>query len=232
MFDQDAQLFAQMAIAMLLSLSFHELAHARTALAFGDTTARDEGRVTLNPLAHLDPIGSVLFLLAGGLGWAKPVPVNPANLEPRRLGDFMVSLAGPMANLALAIFAALLYRALRHLPVWAVDYPFLQSTVDFLATRPYVLSFVSILVWVNLGLMFFNLIPLYPLDGHHLQRELLPLHAQGPYMDFQVTYGKYILIGLMTLCWFGGQISPNMPNPLMWVLTFLRDPTYNWLLRA
>ena len=80
---------------LLLSLTVHEFAHARTALAFGDPTAKAMGRVSLNPLVHLDPIGTIVLLVTRAFGWAKPVPINPANLHPRRLGDIAVSAAGP-----------------------------------------------------------------------------------------------------------------------------------------
>ena len=123
--DIDPQMLVALIAAMLISLTLHELAHARTALAFGDPTAQMMGRISLNPLRHLDPIGSialVLSMMAGaGIGWAKPVPVNPANLQPRRLGDIMVSLAGPMANLGLAVAAGLLLRLMVHHPRLLTD---------------------------------------------------------------------------------------------------------------
>ncbi len=169
MFDQNLGYYLELGLMFVISLSFHELAHARTALAFGDPTAKMMGRVTLNPLAHLDIWGAVVFMMTGGLGWAKPVPVNPANLHPPRLGDFMVSLAGPMANFALAGVGAIAIRIAWHFPAAMIEHKFLTH-------------FLAHFIWWNLGLMIFNLIPLYPLDGHHMQRDLLPapsgvLHA-------------------------------------------------------
>jgi Zn-dependent protease len=229
MFNSDPYQLLQFGLAMIVSLSFHELAHARTALAFGDPTAKMMGRVTLNPLAHLDPLGSVLFLMAGGLGWAKPVPVNPANLDPPRLGDFLVSLAGPMANFGLAVVGAMLLRLSDYLPVWAIDHPFLQSTADFLHAHE---DFLALFVWCNLSLMLFNMIPLYPLDGHHLQREMLPARLRGPFMDWQMAYGRYALIGLMTLSFFATKINSDFEAPLRRLIRYVGEPIYQWLVYA
>jgi Zn-dependent protease len=232
MFNLDLQQLLEFGLAMIISLSFHELAHARTALAFGDPTAKMMGRVTLNPLAHLDPLGSILFFMAGGLGWAKPVPVNPANLHPPRLGDFLVSLAGPMANFALAIFCAMLLRLLIHLPTWAIDRPYLHSLAAFLEVHQFTWSFLVLLMWCNLGLMIFNLIPLYPLDGHHLQRDVLPTHLQVPFMNWQLAYGRYVLIGLMTLSFFASKINPGFQDPLSRLIRYVGLPIYEWLVYA
>ena len=230
MFHYDLQQILELGLVMIISLSFHELAHARTALAFGDPTAKMMGRVTLNPLAHLDPLGSLLFMMAGGLGWAKPVPVNPANLHPQRLGDFLVSLAGPMANLALAILGALLLRLVFHLPDWAEDHKWLQSLSVFVTDHTNITHFLAMLVWWNLCLMLFNMIPLFPLDGHHLQRDMLPARLQDPYMRWQLAYGRYVLIGLMTLSWFGNRVDPNMPNPIRSLISLVGNPINEFLI--
>jgi Zn-dependent protease len=229
MFNSDPYQLLQFGLAMIVSLSFHELAHARTALAFGDPTAKMMGRVTLNPLAHLDPLGSVLFLLAGGLGWAKPVPVNPANLDPPRLGDFLVSLAGPLANFGLAVVGAMLLRLADHLPLWSQDHPYLQSPANFLQAHQ---DFLVLFVQCNLGLILFNMIPLYPLDGHHLQREMLPARLRGPFMDWQMAYGRYALIGLMTLSCFATKINSNFDDPLSRLIRYVGGPVYQWLVYA
>ena len=232
MFHYDLQQLLELGLAMIVSLSFHELAHARTALAFGDPTAKMMGRVTLNPLAHLDPLGSILFLLAGGLGWAKPVPVNPANLHPPRLGDLLVSLAGPLANFGLAVVCAMLLRLIIHLPDLAMDHPYLLSLSGFLKDHPYPEHFLVLLLWCNLGLMLFNLIPLYPLDGHHLQRDILPARLQAPFMSWQLAYGRYALIGLMTLSFFANKINPDFQDPLSRLIRYLGGPIYQWLVFA
>jgi len=170
---------------LLLSLTIHEYSHARMALFFGDPTAKYNGRLTLNPLRHLDPIGTLMLLFSGVMGWAKPVPVNPFNLHPIRLGQVMVSLAGPLSNLSLAVLSGL---GLRAWLAWAPAHHAAYETVH-------------VLLWytaaANVGLCFFNLIPLFPLDGHHIARELLPVRRQQGFMQWQMRFGAFILIVLL-----------------------------------
>lgn len=157
---------------LLLSVVIHEVAHAWQALREGDTTARDLGRITLNPIPHLDPVGSiivpvVLHLLPGNFlfGWAKPVPVNPRNYRNYRAGDIRVSLAGIVANLGLVVAFAL---GLAVLPLVSSVLPLggqLGSTI---------FSILSYGVFINLILAYFNLIPIPPLDGSHVVCHLLP----------------------------------------------------------
>jgi Zn-dependent protease len=149
----DLQQFVYLAIALLFSLSFHEFSHAWMADRLGDPTARYMGRLTLNPLAHLDPYGTLFMLVAIasgiGIGWAKPVPFNPNNLRGSyRTGIGLVSVAGPASNLLLAVVAAILARLSDLLPV-PVAIP----------------TLFAYFVVVNVSLMLFNLIPFPPLDG-------------------------------------------------------------------
>jgi Zn-dependent protease len=174
---------------LLLSLTLHECAHARMALAFGDPTAYRLGRVSLNPLRHLDPIGTLMIIFSGLIGWAKPVPVNPFNLHPRRLGEIMVSAAGPLTNLVLAVVSALLLR------LWIAHGPAAWSTSPTIS---------MLLFWTaaaNLGLCFFNAIPLFPLDGHHIVRELLPGESQVGFMRWQMSFGGPLLMALILGPW-------------------------------
>jgi Zn-dependent protease len=192
---------------VLFSLVIHEYAHARTAFAFGDRTAYAMGRMTLNPLAHLDPMGTILIALTG-FGWAKPVPVNPANLHPPKWGDIAVSLAGPMSNLFLAAVTAGLLRLW-----WAVG-PQLSPDVDFFINK-----LAVYLISVNFILCVFNMIPLFPLDGHHVVREFLPLGQQQSFMQWQVRFGSMALLILL----FGPRLvsavtnRSDIPDPLSWV---------------
>lgn len=172
---------------LLLSLTVHEFAHARTALAFGDPTARLMGRCTLNPLAHLDIVGTLCLIFAD-FGWAKPVPVNSNNLHPRRLGDIMVSLAGPLSNLGLAVLCGIGIRMM------------LSFRVD--TSTPLMAGLFTILVGtlsVNVCLAVFNMIPLFPLDGHHVLREHLPQHMQAGFMQWQLRYGQFMLMAMIVL---------------------------------
>ena len=137
---------------LMFALCFHEFAHALVAYILGDDTAKREGRLTLNPLAHLDPIGSLMILFVG-FGWAKPVPVNPMKLRDRHYGMMKVAFAGPASNLLLAFLAGCLVRVVTALEV-PVDQTF--STV------------IYFFLYINIALSIFNLIPVAPLDGSQI----------------------------------------------------------------
>jgi len=202
---------ALIAVPVLLSLTLHEFGHARVALAFGDDTAKRLGRVTLNPLAHLDIMGTLCFLF-GPVGWAKPVPVDPANLHPRRAGDIAVSLAGVGMNLLLGSLAAcgLIFMTFAGIEVDAYGPPTLAAVTAFM---------LAFTVQINLCLIAFNLIPLFPLDGHHVLREALPMEKQYAFMDWQRRFGRPLLIGLLVLPWlFRLMKVPITFNPIGWFL--------------
>jgi len=187
--------------ALLLSLTVHEFAHARVALAFGDPTAKYMGRVSLNPLVHLDPIGTLALFLVG-FGWAKPVPVNPLNLHPRGLGDIMVSLAGPASNFLMAIVCGLILRVM----------------IAFGGAATVISRVLLATMVINIILCVFNLIPLFPLDGHHILREMLPPLSQQSYMAWQIRYGRYVLLAMI----FVPRLLSNVTgrpvfNPIDWV---------------
>lgn len=208
-------LFLILAPALLLSLTLHEFAHARIALAFGDPTALRAGRVTLNPLRHLDPLGTIMLLLAG-FGWAKPVPVNPFNLRPRRLGEIMVSLAGPMSNLCLAILAGCLLRILIVSP--------LMKTLGERGIL--VIDALLMILAINVCLCTFNLLPLFPLDGHHILREMLPPQKQAGFMHWQMKYGMWTLLLLLAGPGvFSQMFHQPMPDPLGWLLSHAMHTT-------
>ena len=164
---------------LLFSVVVHEVAHAWQALREGDTTARDLGRITLNPIPHLDVMGSLivplaLYFLPGNFlfGWAKPVPVNPRNYRNYRAGDIRVSLAGIVSNLGLVVVCALALALLTSL-----------EGLPFIGGR-FGLNISSILtygVFINLILAYFNLIPIPPLDGSHVLYHLLPPAAGARY---------------------------------------------------
>lgn len=208
----DAERLIITVIVLVLSLTLHELAHGRTALAFGDPTAKLMGRITLNPLRHLDLIGSLAFFFVG-FGWAKPVPVNYANLRPQRLGDIMVSLAGPLANLGLAVVFGLLLRFL-------ADYDPLLDRLNIPNLHRYWVRFLAFALQANLLLFMFNLIPLFPLDGHHIQREVLPARWRGPYMEWQMRYGRWALLAIV----FVPQYLNGVPDLLGLLYQYVGEP--------
>jgi Zn-dependent protease len=148
---------------ILFALSFHEMAHAWVALRMGDTTARDRGRVTLNPLRHLDPLGTLMVFVAG-FGWAKPVPVNPQNLRDPLRDGLWIAAAGPGANLLTALASGLLFRILL-----VGDAPIIPPG----ASAALLGQLLYLSVTINLMLAVFNLIPLFPLDGSSVLKGLL-----------------------------------------------------------
>jgi Zn-dependent protease len=163
--------------AILVGLTFHEFAHGWVADRLGDRTARYQGRLTLNPLAHIDPVGFLMLVLFR-FGWAKPVPVNPYNLrgDPAR-GMLMIALAGPAANLLVALVTALL----------------LGTGVTHLI--PYGYYFLLLTLQINVVLAVFNLIPVPPLDGSKILAGLLP--RQSHFLYQMETYGTIILLLLL-----------------------------------
>ncbi len=210
---QILQDFIPLAFVLLVALTVHEFAHAWTAYKLGDPTAERAGRVTLNPFAHLDPLGTIVFFLTQGFGWAKPVPVNPTNFSNPRRDDILVSAAGPISNLILAFFSGLLFFTLQFSRVL----PFPDSPE---ATPLVILLFkiLSYMLTVNLILAFFNLIPLFPLDGSHIVKNFLPLNQAYKFSRFNESYGPWILLALLLM----GRITSAMGfgwfDPLRWLI--------------
>jgi Zn-dependent protease len=187
MINNSPSLFISGVITLLIAFTFHEFAHAWTADRFGDDTPRLYGRLTLNPIAHLDFLGS-LMLITVGFGWAKPVPINPRRLrEHSTAAPMLVALSGPLSNFALAILGAFPLRLGLVVPT--------AARVSFFPT-PY--QFLLYFVFTNLGLMLFNLIPLPPLDGEEILDYLMPPALESGWERIK-PYGPYILIGLFVL---------------------------------
>ncbi|XKT74694.1 MAG: site-2 protease family protein [Patescibacteria group bacterium UBA2163] len=180
-------------VIVILSIIFHEVAHGYIANMLGDPTARLQGRLTLNPIPHIDPVGSVLIpgilLLSGTpflIGWAKPVPYNPYNLRYGKWGETLVSAAGPAVNILIAALFALLIR------------------LD-LITSPVFFQVAVLAIFANIALAIINLIPIPPLDGSKILRAVLPSQAALSYARLeQMTYalGPFGLIGILLLLVF------------------------------
>jgi Zn-dependent protease len=168
-------------IVLFLSIVIHEIAHGSCALILGDDTAKREGRLTLNPIAHIDPIGTILLPLTLFIlnlpvfGWAKPVPVNPLNFRDRKWGIVKVSLAGPVTNLLIAILFSFL-----------ASFNFSQATINFF----------EIISVYNFAWAFFNLLPFPPLDGFHILYQVLP-DRFFQVKFFLLQYGFFILLILI-----------------------------------
>lgn len=174
-------------VVLIFSVMIHEISHGAVAYQLGDPTAKNAGRLTLNPLKHLDPVGSVilplsLFLLSGGtfiIGWAKPVPYNPLNLKNPRTGSALIGMAGPLSNFAIAIIFAGLIQLLT--PLGGIE------TIGLVT-----LLFHAVVI-LNILLAVFNLLPMPPLDGASVLFALLP-EKYNAIRRFLIQYGFYILI--------------------------------------
>lgn len=187
---------------LLIALTFHEFAHGYAAYRMGDNTARYSGRLSLNPLDHLD-IWGTLCLLFFHFGWAKPVPINPANFRDQKKGIIMVSLAGPFANFLLAFVCAVVCKIL----------------VRFTAASEIAVFFYQVFLYaevMNVGLMVFNLIPIPPLDGSKVLMEFLPPRAR--YEMYRIE--RYSGIVLLILVWTR-VLTPILGTLSGWVFALL-----------
>lgn len=186
-------------VVLLTALPFHEFAHAWAANKLGDPTARYQGRLTLNPLKHLDLMGSLLMLVAG-FGWAKPVPINPRNFKNPKVGMALSSAAGPLSNLLLAYIGMILWKVVLYLQYPLGSGMLLSSLSDIF----------QLIVLLNLGLAVFNLLPIPPLDGSRLFTVFLP-----PRQYFQIMqYERYIQLILFAAIFLG-----LLDRPLAFVQT-------------
>jgi Zn-dependent protease len=186
--QQQYALFILIMLALIISLTFHEYGHGIVAKWYGDDTAEKAGRLTLNPLAHIDA-GGLLMVVLIGFGYAKPVPTNPANFTSR-WATLWVAAAGPAMNLLLAIFTINLY-ILGVQAGWSL---FEGQGPQF---------FFTFLALINLILMLFNLIPIGPLDGHYILPYFLPRPLAQRYLYYNQRYGVYALLALVVLSLIG-----------------------------
>lgn len=189
--------FAILAGILVMSLTIHEFAHALVADKLGDPTARAKDRVTLNPLAHLDPLGTLaLFLI--GFGWGKPVPFDPYNLKNPVKDAGFISFAGPGSNLLVASLLAAVYKL---------------GLLGFLANLG-IDAILQYAISINIVLAVFNLVPIYPLDGEKIVTALLPRRTAIEYEQFMHRYGTYVLIFLI-LPWNGSSPLSKLVSPVI-----------------
>lgn len=197
-------------MTILVAFTFHEFAHAWTAFKLGDDTAEREGRVSLNPFVHLDIVGTIMIFVTQGFGWARPVPVNPSRLRNPKRDEILVTAAGPASNLLLAILAGLVLGFLSAKGVFA---PAKLKAAPLLVLSK---DFLRMMVSINLLLAFFNMLPIFPLDGSHIVARLLPLNEAYRFKRFGEQYGFWMLIGVVVL----GQQLPWQYNPLYWLIHY------------
>lgn len=195
---QDPAAFLILAIPLLYSIIIHEVAHGWVASLFGDDTALRAGRLSLNPVSHLDPLGTILLFIAG-FGWARPVPINYANIRPLRLGLICVSLAGCLANIIIATLA-----------IATLQFP--AVTANHLAA-----SIVLVIAKINIVLGSLNLIPIPPLDGSRILLGILPERAQRFLIRIE-PYGLLILFGLL----FTGLLNPIIMSVQKLIVAFIQ----------
>ncbi len=202
-------------IVALIALPIHECAHGYAAYRMGDYTAKREGRLTLNPLAHFDIFGTIAMILFG-FGWAKPVPINPLNFENPKKGMMISSLAGPMSNIGLAFISMVLYK-LSYIP------QYMGISGAFLST---VQMFLLYMITINITLGVFNLIPIPPLDGSRIATYFLPQRIYFKIMQYE----NLIFLGLIIALWFGVLDGPIdfVSGTLTGVLDFITRPI-DWL---
>nr|WP_246629162.1 site-2 protease family protein [Mesobacillus maritimus] len=193
---------------MVIAFTLHEFAHAFVAYKFGDQTAARQGRLTLNPLKHLDPLGTILIFIAG-FGWARPVPVNRFFFKNPRLAGVLVSVAGPLSNLLLVILA---------LAIW---YGLLATGLG--ASMPDVaVEFINIFVGLNTVLFVFNLLPFPPLDGYRIIEDLAPADVRAKLTQYE-HYGIIIFLILVITPLDQYTITPLFNTVIPFILSGLSD---------
>lgn len=182
--------------ALVICITVHEFAHAYAAYRAGDDTPRLQGRISLNPIDHLDPMGTIMMIVSSisgfGIGWGKPVRINPRNFRHPRWDNLRVSLWGPLSNLLTAGAVGFLYRYTNHLLPAQVAY------------------FLWLLAAISIGLALFNLLPVAPLDGHHIVSALLPYELSRTYEQFMARYGLSIFLALIFLA---PDVLPRLIGP-------------------
>lgn len=211
-------IFLIRAIIAFTALPIHECAHGYAALRMGDHTAERQGRLTLNPFAHFDPIGTTALILFG-FGWAKPVPINPLNFENPKKGMMLSAMAGPLSNIAMAFLAMVLYK-LSDLPFY------LGLSADIFTVLR---TFFFYLMTINVTLGVFNLLPIPPLDGSRIATYFLPQRIYFKIMQYE----NLIFIALFALLWMGVLDGPIdfVTSVVTFGLDFLTRPV-DWLIMA
>ena len=206
-------------LVLTLSLSVHEYAHARVAYELGDDTAARQGRLTLNPATHIDPLGAIAFILAG-FGWAKPVPVNPARfsrdkVKTMRSGMMRVAIAGPISNLIISFIANVIFQLIILIIKIIGNFSLLNNPIFDV-----IFAILNSFIYSNIFLAIFNMLPIPPLDGSRVLGAFLSDRAYAKYMQFQ----RYSFIIMFALIFLGGGILSRIMSfisiPVQYVILY------------
>lgn len=183
-------------IALILAFSIHEWAHAYVAYCFGDHTAKNQGRLTLNPFKHVEPLGLIMIFLLG-FGWARPVPVNRFHFRNPRLAGILVSIAGPLSNLVLAFMFITIWYFLNNM-----------GWIDWLSEKNYEMAYqlFNMIIYLNVVLFIFNLLPLPPLDGYRVVEDLVPASTRAKMTQYE-NYGVVIFL-ILAITPLGNYVFP------------------------
>jgi len=203
-----SQLLILMIPVVLFSLTAHEYSHGRIAFLLGDNTAQRLGRLSFNPLKHLDPIGTLFFYFMG-FGWAKPVPVDPGNFDHPRRDMMYVAIAGPLCNLALAVACSFFIRIIEPYDSWVL------------------FTLLSFGVYINVALAIFNLLPIFPLDGSSVIKGLVPISVAARLGDMD-RFGAFLLMGVILLDHFAhtGILGVVLWVPIITAVQFLSQDAF------
>lgn len=202
------------AITLMIAFTVHEFAHAYVAYRFGDSTAKNQGRLTLNPIHHLDPLGTILIFIAG-FGWARPVPVNRFFFKKPRLAGIMVSVAGPISNLLMGMLGFIIWYGL-------VGSGLAEGLPEAVP------EFLDLFIQLNMLLFVFNLLPFPPLDGYRIIADLVPAHIRPKLTQFE-NYGALIFLILVITPLDQYTIHPILNNVLPFLVGGLNDFFYHLL---
>lgn len=202
------------AITLMIAFTVHEFAHAYMAYRFGDSTAKNQGRLTLNPIHHLDPLGTILILIAG-FGWARPVPVNRFFFKKPRLAGIVVSIAGPISNLIMGCLGFIIWYAL-------------VGTGISASLPTFVPDFLDMFIQLNMLLFVFNLLPFPPLDGYRIIEDLVPTKFRPKMTEFE-KYGAIIFLVLVITPLDQYTIHPILNTLLPFIVENLNEFFYQLL---
>lgn len=195
---------------ILVSITFHEFSHAYFSYKLGDPTARNQGRLTLNPIKHLDPLGTLMILLVG-FGWARPVPINPMYYDNRRKGTVIVSFAGPLSNVILALIFAI--------PMMYIEAKYGIQSFRSASLNAIIYNLSLLFYIININLAVFNILPVPPLDGSKILSGVLP---QRQYFKL-IQYENFIAVIFLLIVFVFPGILQTIMSPFVWFISMVID---------